>query len=452
MTTPLNAAANHPAGNVDERSYSLNRLAMPFALRVSLLTQFFAIGLIVAASLNAGRTAVILPGLLAMAAVVLIAGRLASGSYQFWRGAILCAFVGIVILIGLTVAAAIRSPAYGLIGVFACAMQIQYLIALTSLRTRRFFSGRLPSGDTVDAPAELQPTTKQHLTQPGRSRPTTIGRLCLVLLMMGGSMCCADNPPQPALEDLLVKIPDEFSPQRDNVEKRLKRYRDFSGANKIAAQKELTVRLNNAAQTTGPESHETLAVQATLDWLNNGGSPPSNADDIMWIVGYAESVAKQQAFVWRHLAILMTKLAKAGHQDEAAMLHTAFLRLEAHHKDSENLLRGRLFKGYRTSTNGKHTISLSVKFSELSDSDEQFVGRLERDFMYKGHPVHNLTGQFVGGNVMIQTGSVLAFGSKSDHAWTYSGCLIGRSLIGRYAGRDKKGKPMGGAFHLRTGK
>lgn len=107
---------------------------------------------------------------------------------------------------------------------------------------------------------------------------------------------------------------------------------------------------------------------------------------------------------------------------------------------------------YRTTTDGKKTISLSVNFAARSDGDEQFVGRLERDFMYRGHPVHNLTGQFIGGNVTIQTGSVLAFGSKSDHAWTYHGCLIGRSIIGRYAGRDKKGKLKGGIFHLRTGK
>lgn len=277
--------------------------------------------------------------------------------------------------------------------------------------------------------------------------------VCIGLLMHASSPPCRGAvPADDQLELLLAQVPDEFARQRDSTVHVLKRYRKFSRTNKVKAINELTVRLRNSTQSTGVASHETLAIRTTLEWLEGDSTPPKNPMATAWIVNYAENIVKQQTGVLKQLTMLANRLKKAGHTDEVNMLIDAFRRLESDRDTSDFLLTGRKFTGYRTSTDGKTLIPLLFEFSAQSLSDSQFVGHVERDFMYRGNPDHHCSGQFEANTVKIQTGSVRAFGSKSDHAWTYSGCLIGRSLIGRYAGIDKKGKPKGGLFIVRTGR
>ena len=83
-------------------------------------------------------------------------------------------------------------------------------------------------------------------------------------------------------------------------------------------------------------------------------------------------------------------MQKNGHKDEAMLLAMALQRLDASRKSDEQLISGRRFKGYRTTADGKGLFSM--KLSVEKGTDEFFTGVIERDFMFSGHPVYEMTG------------------------------------------------------------
>ena len=285
---------------------------------------------------------------------------------------------------------------------------------------------------------------------PRRRRrwPVAVASILMLLTLWGGTAKPAIAGSLDSLEDLLAKVPDIYGRERQNALRGLSRYRDIAKAKKQAAENELDARYRNATNAYGPESHEALAIKATYEWLQANDVPPRNPAAIHWMANYAESLTRQQKRVWTPLSQLAKNLAKAGLHDDVAELNDAFHRLEADRDPADNVLVGREFKGYRSTTDGKKLIPLRVKI--VGGNDNNFSGTIAKDFMYRGHPVHGMSGRFVGTEVVLQTESVRAFGNKSDHAWTYNGCVIGTSIVGRYAGRDKKGKLKGGVFVLRT--
>lgn len=351
-----------------------------------------------------------------------------------WQGARHGAILGLTgAVIGSTLAVA-YSVVWLLVGLTAVVVLADYLRALHHSDTRAYFLVR-----------DRRPGVRQARFFFRKS----MGLVVLgVFVTAGTPKVFADDAPE-TLEECLEKIPDEYAAPRDRVIKTLERYRQTSAKLKASAVNDLDQRLRVAQQQAGPTSHQALAVQATFNWMQFQQAPPKHAAALPWIVSYCERLMRAQTTAWRQLTTLNKLLVKEGHLEEALMLEAAFRRLETPRLLSQNLVSGRTFKGYRTTTNGKKLISILIRLNRGPESP--FAGSIERDFMYRGHPVYNIKGQFDGLQVVMQTGSVKSFGNKGDHAWTYTGYLVGRSIVGRFTGHDKKGKRIGGLFHIRSG-
>lgn len=420
---------------------------MPAALRVSLATQFATLAAVSFILFLSGRLLLAAAAVMATLAVVLVSRLLSGGGYHIWQGTRRCAYVGVLVFAVLTMCVSIWSPWHGAIGIIAVLLQIQYLIALSSRRAITFFS--------IGRPAAARIT---HSSARNRIR-RWVAVLVAVLTysMTGGSAMYSDSAAwadeeesRLPLKDLLQKIPEPFASSRDATLRLLKRYEQQRFSQQEAAMSELQKRLATARRINGPTSNQAVAVESTIKWLTGQGAPPNDAAAMAWVVSYADQLVRKRGGFERQLSGLLTRLSRAGHFDEAMTLQGAFHRLETGRSDDEPLVDQRRFKGYRTTTDGKKLISL--RFTVDDGTDSQFSGSVERDFMYSGHPVHDLTGVVQGLNVKMQTGSLRVFGNRADNTWSYSGVILGRSIIGRYAGRDKKGKPVGGLFHVRTGK
>lgn len=351
-----------------------------------------------------------------------------------WHGARHGAGVGIMLVIAFTVLTLRDTWRHTLLGSAGLLLLLDYWRALHHPTTQTYF-------DVCCRPFRWsQIFRRTHVV-----RSFLVG----LLVLTGSGSVTADDPPE-TLEECLERIPDAYTVPRDRVTKTLERYRLKAEKVKATAVADLQRRLQVAVQQAGPTSHQALAIKATYDWMMFRQAPPNHAAALPWIVTYCESIMRAQLSAWKQLTILNKLLVKDGHIEEATMLEAAFRRLETPRLISQNLISGRTFKGYRTTTDGKKLISILVQLNQGPESP--VAGSIERDFMYRNHPVYNIQGQIDGLQVILQTGSVKSFGNKGEHAWTYTGYVIGQSIVGRFAGRDKKGKRKGGLFHIRSGR
>ncbi|MEZ6127690.1 MAG: hypothetical protein R3C59_03350 [Planctomycetaceae bacterium] len=300
---------------------------------------------------------------------------------------------------------------------------------------------------------------------PRRMKPEFVSRIlrrimkrCTIwltfVLMLAECRLCnsavADDTSGLSLGQLVDRLPVDYVKLGSRVAKSLVVYEKAVEGRRSAARVELQMRLGSAIRAYGEASHNAIAVAATLDWLNGDGPPPNDVDAIKWIVSYADGIFAEQQKVLKSYSALVRKMTRDGRTTEVGILNAAVRRLEAIPKKDDQVLVGRVFKGYRTTTDGKALIPLLIRIE--TGTDESFYGKLEKDHMYSGHPVHEATGCCQGTSVNIQTGKLLEFGNNGDHAWTYGGMLFNRTIIGRYAGRDTKGRPKGGVFVVRFGR
>lgn len=414
---------------------AFGRLQLPLPVKRSLQMQAGTICTALGISLQLGdlSAAVLCSGLLLCLLIAVVSFR--SRAPAIWQGARHGAILGLTGAVAGSTIAVSYSVVWCLMGLTAAGVLAHYLRALHQRDTRAYFQ--------VSNRRAAARTSRVALRK---------GMALIVLCMVsaaGSTSVIADDSPE-TLEECLQKIPDEYAAPRDRVIKTLERYRLTSAKLKASAVTDLDQRLGVAVRQAGPNSHQALAVKATFNWMQFREAPPKHAAALPWIVSYCERLMRAQTSAWRQLTTLNKLLVKDGHLEEALMLEAAFRRLETPRLLSENLISGRTFKGYRTTTDGKKLISILVRLNKGADSP--FAGSIERDFMYRGHPVHNIQGQFDGRQVIMQTGSVKSFGNKGDHAWTYTGYLVGRSIVGRFTGHDKKGKRIGGLFHIRSGR
>lgn len=60
-----------------------------------------------------------------------------------------------------------------------------------------------------------------------------------------------------------------------------------------------------------------------------------------------------------------------------------------------------------------------------------------------------MTGKIDGMKILVETGPTAAYGHKLDHNWKYEGYVIGDTILGRYYGKTRRGKPVDGLFHMK---
>lgn len=404
---------------------------LPEPLRISFRNQLLAASLLTLGALAKGAAGPALAGAVLFVLLLLIARLQATAAADLRHGSRRWAALGTVVCGIAAITAFPSSLLQAGLGGVACLLQWQYFRAL----------GRV--------------SVRCQLTEDGPMQATTICLAFSLALVLCGSLTAVADDPDASLSDFerrLREVPDIYASPRDVVLKKLRDYYTWSGTQWLTAESQLQLQLAAVSQATGPASHKTLAVEATLKWLRGAGGPPMDVDAINWMADFAGRIAGGRERVWQSMGPLIRRLNKAARQDDINELLNAFRQLDTVSQSdaAETVLIGREFSGYRVTPDGKHLISIRMRFGK--GTDDQFTGRVERDFMYSGHPVHHLAGSFQGVYVRAQTGPVKAFGNKSDHAWTYAGCLIGRTLIGRYSGRNDKGKLKGGVFVVRTGR
>lgn len=395
-------------------------LPLPQELKRSLDAQIITTGFTACLLFFAGMLVASLAAAVACTSFFLISKLLSHRLEGTWPAARHSALLGMGVFTVLTVIASFDSTIFGIIGLTICCLQAWYCHALHLRSTRRFFTRRL----VLVATASLA-------------------------MFCGGSVGFAgqDEEDQGELESLLEKIPDEYDGPRDKVIGRLKVYRRWAKLHRAQAIQDLNIKYQTAVQAGGTASPQAVHVQAAYDWLNGESDPPQDKDAMAWMAMLVEPMAKKQEVLWKSLASLIRALNEDGHASEAAQLHQAFLGLEATRPSiNGQLLIGRTFRGRRVSPDRKKT--RQVQFRMITGDDAQWSGELELDYDIRSNPVFELTGGYSGPYLVAQSGTTKVFGNRGDLPRTYTGTLFGSSIIGRYSGRDAKGKSIAGVFVL----
>lgn len=253
---------------------------------------------------------------------------------------------------------------------------------------------------------------------------------------------------QDSLELLLATVPAQFDKKSESVERKLSVFREKAEKHKTLLFKQLDVVSNNALNAGGAVAATMIAqVQIAKRWVEDGGELEDCGNVLQWLFIYAECVARDREGITPAIQLLMRDLNRDGHHDLTLKLEEAFANLGGIAGARTVIKDNTVFKGFRTSLNGADLIPLRFEFNKVLD--DKFVGKVERDWMYTGHPVHALGGKVHGLKMMAQTGDTLAFGNNLDGRWNYEAYVIGKSIVGCYYGATRKGKAGCGYFHVK---
>ena len=80
--------------------------------------------------------------------------------------------------------------------------------------------------------------------------------------------------------------------------------------------------------------------------------------------------------------------------------------------------------------------------------DGQFQGRIEKGYIYAGHPVFEVSGNVSGINFEARTGRKVELANRNDDLLAYKGQVVGRTIRGYFRGVTEKQKRTSGEFRL----
>lgn len=314
--------AKHAGGHADEASRRPSALLpIPLALRASLLTQLAVWALIVCLSMLAGLKMATLMGLSSMLAILFIYRLLATRSHAAWRGACQCAVLGLIVLGGVTVVATIQSSGHGLIGIGVCGLQLQYILALTTRTTRKFYSS--PTANTkssrnwreratVLVAADLYDEAQHH-------RPSALP----ALMILGGFFFPTGNATgADELSDLLDRLPADYQPKVAVLKQRLKAFDGQMQQHRSRFNSHLKIQARHVHDQFSAEG-----ITAASKWLDQGGELPRNEIAETLIFTYVEKVAASQDKVWPQAEVIALSLRNDNRPDLADAVLQAFAEL-----------------------------------------------------------------------------------------------------------------------------
>jgi len=249
-----------------------------------------------------------------------------------------------------------------------------------------------------------------------------------------------------SLEEVLRQVPDEYSRSRQHLEKLVKKFRTNIAREKQRQVYRLDTHSSELRRISGGQS---TAIQITevadvRSWFTDGGDVPLTLLAVVTIVPYAENLANMRGVVRKPLTALINRLNSNDREKLSLKLERAFDELGGRMSARSVVKPGNNFGGYRSSLNNPDFKRIRLSIRKLQG--QEFTGRVERDLGISHHPVHSMTGSFHGMKLVANTGPTAAFGNKLDGNWTYSGYVIGKTILGRCHARTIKGRPKQGYF------
>lgn len=251
-----------------------------------------------------------------------------------------------------------------------------------------------------------------------------------------------------SLESAIADVPSRFESTRSHVSKLLVKYRVPEAAIQHSLELELDSQRRSAENTYGEVVSARLVGQiASLqDWLKNRGNIPECDELFPLILRYAKEISDARNGLRVQTAKLIVQLERAGEKTTAQKIREAYEDLGGVLDTDATVSNGAVFVGYRKNVQAADPVTLRVTFQRVAGG--QFLGKIEKDWMYRGHPTHQFSGRMDGAVLSAQTGQTLAFGNKTDSMWHYDAFVIGRTIVGEFKGLGKKGQLGGGYFRL----
>ncbi|MEM9369329.1 MAG: hypothetical protein AAGD07_25395 [Planctomycetota bacterium] len=270
-------------------------------------------------------------------------------------------------------------------------------------------------------------------------RVSWIGAICLVGVLVTQS-CQAmeaflDKLPDSRLRNNVVRAVDQFRVKEDKAK------RDFLQA---IQNYEMVVKRGGL----GLAAQEQLEmVQDVRKWLITGGTLPRCEELFPALIQYRQAVAKARDTVVRPAQALAKSLNNDGQEGLAIVLFGELDRLGDVLNTGFTLKAGSKWSGYRKHVK-THKRQYSLRFRFDKREAYQLLGTVENQHQYSGHPKYQLLGKLDGANVQLQTGKRLALQGGKDGTFTYTGYVIGRTIVGEFAGRQVDGKLGNGYFRV----
>ncbi len=253
-----------------------------------------------------------------------------------------------------------------------------------------------------------------------------------------------------SFEVVLARVPDEYVKLRGKVEQSLKSFRSRESALILDFQKDLLTHesaiLSSQGETIG---EKTLSqVRELKSWLDGYGDMPKCDLLTQPVIAYATKLYQARTKMDVPLRALITKLSRDRKKDLVDSLDNAYHKLGRILDARDSIKKDVVFLGARQEVGSDHTTPLRIRFDTVA-SNGHFSGTVERGYMFAGHPRHEFVGSVEGLKLHGETRASLANpGSKQDLGYVYSGLVIGRALVGNYAGTDDKNKVKQGTFYL----
>ena len=273
-----------------------------------------------------------------------------------------------------------------------------------------------------------------------------IRRIVIPMVLLG---CLATSSPawSQSLEVVASLIPDDYKNRRERLQTRLEVYRDAElSAKGVVYEMADTLKRQTLARKGEVLGGETISqLNSFQDWLRSGGEIPAGDELAPLLVDYAQRIARARSVLQREVMTMTRSLEKAEQSELAEQLARSFERLGGV-LDARSIVAEADFKGYRRHDGSDTTLKLRVRFETVADN--VFIARLERDWMYRGHPIHRLEGQMSGAIFEAMTGKSLAIGNGMDGSLHYRGYVMGNTILGTFQGHTRRGKPTQGTFRL----
>ena len=251
-----------------------------------------------------------------------------------------------------------------------------------------------------------------------------------------------------SLELVLRQVPSGFQANEQRVTKILSKYREQESAIRADLRTQLANLKRSVLQSAGEVigNRKLTQISALENWLKEGGDIPKCDELFPLVVTYAKEISAARSGLGVQTSKLVKQLDRAGYIALTQKIRTAYEDLGGVLDGDRALSNGAVFVGFRKHVNAADPMPVKMTFQKVAMG--QVVGRVEKSWMYRGHPIHEMTGRLDGAVLSIQTGKTLALGNKSDGLWRYDAYVIGRTIIGEFKGYGKKRKLSGGYFRL----
>jgi hypothetical protein len=261
-------------------------------------------------------------------------------------------------------------------------------------------------------------------------------------------ICIGSSTHAQTLVQVFDRLEGAYTKETKQSRKLLSKFDETEKKAKETLQNSLKQLRSQAGLNNNPLGAADLNRQITNveNWLIQGGDLPKSDFLLPLLFEYVKQLYEAKIKLDKGLKSFIERLRKDGRSGDAKTLGKALVDACPILDSSQVIEQGRSFGGNRWSAKSTEPTRIDLKIETVMGN--AFSGKIERDTGISMHPVHGMSGMVNGLNIVIDTQGPRDPGRKKDGDWTYCGILVGRTIIGSFAGRGAKGNVGGGHFRL----